>query len=171
MNRPEKTEYNPYFQAYIDLVEAGDFQHNFIANTKNTIEFFENIPIEKHNYKYGADKWTIKEVLMHLIDTERVFAYRALVCLRGDNKTPLHSMDDNLYAANIDVTQRTMESLVEEFKAVRSNSTLLFQHVTAEQSQFLGNGITYPVSARALGFIMIGHILHHVHIIKTRYLN
>lgn len=171
MNRPEITEYNPYFQNYIDLVELGDFQSNFTENTKNTIEFFKNIPIEKHNYKYGIDKWTIKEVLMHIIDTERVFAYRTLVCLRGDNKTPLHSMDDNLYASNIDVTLRTMESLLEEFVVVRNNSNLLFQNITEEQSKFLGNGVTHQISARALGLIMMGHILHHVQVIKTRYLN
>ena len=89
MNRPEKIEYNPYFQSYIDLVELGDFQEIFTKNTKQTIDFFNSIPLEKHNYKYGIDKWTIKEVLMHIIDTERVFAYRTLVCLRGDNKTSL----------------------------------------------------------------------------------
>jgi len=153
------------------LVEAGDFQHNFIANTKNTIEFFKNIPIEKHNYKYGIDKWTIKEILMHIIDTERVFAYRTLVCLRGDNQTPLLSMDDDLYASNIDVSSRTMESLLVEFQIVRSNSNLLFQNITEDQSKFLGNGVTHNFSARALGLIMIGHILHHINIINIRYLH
>ncbi len=171
MKRPEKIEYNPYFQKYIDLVALGDFQQNFDENTKDTIDFFENIPVEKHNYKYGIDKWTIKEVLMHIIDTERVFAYRALVCLRGDKETPLHSMDDNLYASNIDVTHRTMESLLEEFKTVRDNSNQLFQNVTEEQSKFLGNAVTHNISARALGLIMIGHIIHHINIIKSRYLN
>lgn len=171
MNRPEKIEYNPYFQHYIDLVALGDFYSAFMENTKNTIEFFENIPIEKHNYKYGVDKWTIKQVLMHIIDTERVFAYRTFVCLRGDSQTPLYTMDDNLYASNIDVTQRTMESLVEEFKIVRDNSNLLFKNTTEEQSKFLGNGVTHNFSARALGLIMMGHILHHIDVIKTRYLN
>ncbi len=171
MNRPEKNEYNPYFQSYIDLVELGDFQKNFTEHTKNSIDFFKSIPLDKHNYKYGIDKWTIKEVLMHIIDTERVFAYRTLVCLRGDNSTPLHSMDDNLYASNVDVTQRTMESLLDEFTTVRNNSSLLFQNVTEEQSRFLGNAVTHQFSARALGLIMMGHILHHIEIIKIRYLN
>jgi uncharacterized damage-inducible protein DinB len=170
MNRPEKIEYNPYFQDYIDLVPVGDFQKTFLENTQTTVDFFKNIPSEKHNYKYGIDKWTIKEVLMHIIDTERVFAYRTLVCLRGDNKTPLHSMDDMLYASNIDVTHRTMESLLEEFKSVRNNSSLLFQNVTEEQSKFLGNGVTHNFSARALGLIMMGHILHHINVLKARYL-
>ncbi len=170
MNRPEKTEYNPYFQNYIDLVEVGDFHTVFDNNTKHTVDFFSKIPTAQHHYRYAPNKWTIKEVLMHIIDTERVFAYRTLVCLRGDNQTPLHSMDDNLYASNVDVTSRTMEDLIEEFKIVRSNSNLLFQHVTEEQSKFLGNGVTHPFSARALGLIMMGHILHHINIINERYL-
>ena len=170
MNRPEKIEYNPYFQNYIDLVEAGDFQSVFSRNTLNVEKFFSKIPKDKHDYKYADNKWTIKEVLMHVIDTERVFAYRTLVCLRGDNTTPLHSMDDNLYASNIDVTARTMESLVQEFKIVRNNSSLLFENVTDEQSKFLGNGVTHNFSARALGLIMMGHILHHIKIINERYL-
>ncbi|MBK7468149.1 MAG: DinB family protein [Saprospiraceae bacterium] len=169
MNRPEKIEYNPYFQTYIDLVKLGEFHEIFIENTKHTIDFFNSIPAEKHNYKYGIDKWTIKEVLMHIIDTERVFAYRTLVCLRGDDKTPLHSMDDNLYASNIDVTTRSMEGLLDEFQIVRANSNLLFHNITEEQSKFLGNGLTHHFSARALGLIMMGHILHHIRIINERY--
>lgn len=170
MNRPEEIEYNPYFQNYIDLVEVGDFNNVFNHNTQHTIDFFSSIQNDKHNYKYADNKWTIKEVLMHIIDTERVFAYRTLVCLRGDDKTPLYSMDDNLYASNIEVTHRTMESLLEEFKIVRANSNLLFENVSEEQSKFLGNGVTHNFSARALGLIMIGHILHHIKIIKERYL-
>ena len=170
MNRPEENEYNPYFQNYIDLVEVGDFYNIFNYNTKQTEDFFNSIQNDKHNYKYADDKWTIKEVLMHIIDTERVFAYRTLVCLRGDNKTPLHSMDDNLYASNIDVTNRNMESLLEEFKVVRANSMLLFENISEEQSKFLGNGVSHNFSARALGLIMMGHILHHIKIIKERYL-
>lgn len=170
MNKPENTEYNPYFQNYINLVETGDFHAVFNRNTQQTVEFFSTIPKEKHNYKYADNKWTIKEVLMHIIDTERVFAYRTLVCLRGDDKTPLFSMDDNLYASNIDVTARTMDSLIEEFKIVRANSNFLFENVSEEQSKFLGNGVTHNFSARALGPIMIGHIVHHMNIIKERYL-
>ena len=170
INKPEKSEYNPYSQHYIDLVAAGDFQHDWIANTKETIDFFENIPLAKHDYKYAVNKWTIKEILMHIIDTERVFAYRALVCIRGDDKTIIHNMDEDLYAANVDVTQRSMASLIEEFKIVRENSNLLFQNMTEEQSKFLGNAITHHISARALAWIMIGHIVHHMKIIQERYL-
>ena len=170
MNRPDIHEYNPYFQHYIDLVEPGEFLAVFDRNTEQTGSYFNTIPTDKHDYRYAEGKWTVKEVLMHIIDTERVFAYRTLVCLRGDHITPLHSMDDNLYASNIDVSTRTMESLIHEFGVVRSNSRLLFENVTEAQSKFLGNGVTHPFSARALGLIMMGHILHHMNIINERYL-
>lgn len=171
MNRPEKNEYNPYYQEYIDLVALGDFNSVFNRNTDDMVTFFSQIPDNKHDYSYAENKWTIKEVLMHIIDTERVYAYRTLVCLRGDNQTPLLSMDDMLYASNIDVTTRTMASLLEEFKVVRNNSSLLLKNVTEEQSKFLGNGIPHSFSGRALGYIMIGHILHHIQIINERYLS
>lgn len=169
MERPDKIEYNPYFQKYIDLVDDGEFEDVFNTNNQSTIDFFKNLPTEKHNYKYGIDKWTTKEVLMHIIDTERVFAYRTLVCSRGDNATPLYSMDDSLYASNINVVERSMDHLIEEFVIVRKNSKMLFLNMTEEQSKFLGNGITHNFSARALGLIMIGHINHHIKIIQERY--
>ncbi|UKJ06093.1 DinB family protein [Solitalea lacus] len=170
MKLPEQTEYNPYFQHYIDLVGEGDFETLFHQNTLLTAQYFKEVPSEKHNYRYAPNKWSVKEVLMHIIDTERVFAYRALVCARGDNSTPLHSMDEDLYAANVDVTHRTMESLIDEFLTVRKNSEFLFKNISDEQSKFLGNGVTHNISARALGFIMIGHIHHHVNVLNERYL-
>lgn len=170
ITRPEQQEYDPYFKAYIDLVDLGDFETMFAANTERTIDFFANIPPNKHSYKYGVDKWTIKEVLMHIIDTERVFAYRALVCIRGDYKTVFCSMDDKLYASNVNVASRSMDSLINEFQVVRQNSGLLFKDITEEQSKFLGKGVSSNFSARALAWIMMGHILHHMNVIQERYL-
>lgn len=169
MNRPEPKEYNPYFQHYINLAGNGVFPAIFKENTNNTINYFSAITEDRHNHKYAPDKWTIKEVFMHIIDTERVFAYRTLVCARGDGETPLHSMDDNLYASNVDVTNRSMQSLVEEFRIVRKNSEFLFDHLSETQSAFVGNGVTHPITARALGLIMIGHIVHHMNVINERY--
>lgn len=170
MNRPEIAEYNPYFQYYIDLVDKGDFLETFNQNIKDLIEYFNNIPKELLNHRYAEDKWTIKEVLMHIIDTERAFAFRAFVCARGDADTPLHGMDENLYSSNIDVTDRTIESLLDEYIAVSNNSKSLFENLSDKQSMFLGNAITYKISARALGYIMIGHVKHHINIISERYL-
>ncbi|MEH0154636.1 DinB family protein [Limibacter armeniacum] len=170
MNRPKQSEYNPYFQHYINLVDEGPYLDILDLNTELTAQFFREIPADKHDYRYAPGKWTVKEVLMHITDTERVFAYRTLVCARGDNKTPLHSMDEDLYATHAAVSGRTMESLVEEFLVIRKNSAFLFQNLTEDQSKFVGDGVTHPFTARALGYIMIGHINHHINILNERYL-
>jgi len=170
MNFPDILEYNPAYQKYINLVDKDNFFKQFDEITNETIAFFRSINEEKLNYAYEKNKWTIKEVLMHIIDTERGFSYRAIVCLRQDNKTPLHGMDEDFYAKNVKVTERNIDNMLEEFVAVRKGFRFLFENCSEEQSQFLGNGIEYKISARALGFISIGHTKHHINIIKERYL-
>ena len=170
IQRPEPNECNPYFQKYIALVPARDFNEMFRMNGQQAIHFFNSIPADKHNYAYAADKWTIKQVLMHIIDTERVMSYRALVAARADSTTVLHGMDENSYARNADVTDRTMESLISEFAAVRAATGKIYEHITEDQSRFLAKGDTYPFSARALGYIMAGHVLHHLQVTNERYL-
>lgn len=170
MKKPEAIEYKPYFQRYIDLVKEGNFLEELENNKTETIRFFKSIPENKHNYRYAEKKWTIKEVLMHMIDTERGFSYRVLVCARADGQTPLYPMDEDRYAANVDVTNRTMDSLIKEFEVVRESATFLFENLTEAQSTFLGDNITHKISARALGYILIGHVKHHTNVIKERYL-
>ena len=170
MNKPNQAEYNPYYQKYIDLVEEGSLEELLNANMNEVAHFFKSIDYQKHNFRYEKDKWTIKDVFMHLIDTERGFSYRAIVCIRKDDKTPLYGMDENLYASNVDVTNRSMESLIEEFLAVRKSFSFVYKNTQPENLEFLGNGQGHKISARALGFIAIGHTLHHINIIKERYL-
>ncbi len=171
MKRPEQVEYPHFFQNMINLVKEGDYFTLLDEYTLTTIQFYQNIDVTKLDYKYGADKWTIKEVLMHCIDTERAFAYRAFVCARGDENTVLYGMDEKLYAANIDVSTRTLESLLTEFRSVRQATKVLFENINETQSQFLGNTQRYKISARALAYINVGHFLHHEKIIIERYLN
>ena len=170
MNRPTINEYDSYFQRYLDQVPNGDFAFLFEESTSNVMQFFGSIPKEKHDFSYTSGKWSIKTVLMHIIDTERVFAYRALVTSRGDSATQLQPFDEDAYAAAVDVCGRTMESLMEEFLAVRRSTSLLFEHMTDAQSAILGKGPTHAISARALGFILIGHVQHHLGVIQERYL-
>jgi len=127
-------------------------------------------PPEKLDYKYAEDKWSIKEVLMHIIDTERVFAYRALAAARGDNVTPHYRMDEELYAKNVEVSDRTVQSLISEFKAVRSSTKELFGNLTDAQSKRSCNIVTHPMTARAIGYFIIGHAQHHLNVIEERYL-
>ncbi len=170
MKRPIQGEYKPQYQRYIDLVPEGDFLQELQKNKVETIDLFTGIPAVKHNYRYAENKWTVKEVLMHMIDTERAFSFRVLVCARGDRQMPLYPLDENLYAANADVSNRSMENLLKEFETVRESIIFLFENLTEEQSKFLGNNITHTISTRALGYFMIGHIRHHNNVIKERYL-
>jgi hypothetical protein len=107
---------------------------------------------------------------MHIIDTERGYAYRAIVCIRQDGKAPLYGMDEKLYTKNVNVTDRSIESMLDEYITVRKAFRMLFENCTEEQAQFLGNGVEHKISARALGFISIGHAKHHLNTIKERYL-
>lgn len=170
MQRPHPTEYKPYFQRYIDLVPGGSFSDLVADNTKRVIDFFSIIPAEKLDYRYAAGKWTIKDILQHINDTERVMAYRALVTARGDSQTPLHTMDEDFYAANANGSSRSIESLIAEFSAIRESTVHLFSNVSEEQTRAQGNAIDYKVTPRALAWIILGHPLHHINVINQRYL-
>ncbi len=171
MQKPDPGEYNPHFQKYIDLVPESEILPLLGQNVNFCLDFFSQIPDHKLNYRYAPGKWTCKDILMHIIDTERVLAYRALVALRGDATTPLPPVDEDLYANNVDVSNRSIKSLLDEFKQVRSTVEYLFQFATQSQSQFVANGVAHPITARALAYIIPGHVLHHIKIIKERYLH
>ena len=168
--RPQAGDYNPYFQVYIDIVPDGDFLDLLYSNTNEAVSFFESIPVEQHNYRYSADKWNVKELLIHIIDAERVFAYRALVAGRGDDKVVLPYMDDHLYVKNAVVAGRIYDDLVAEFKAVRNATEKLFETFSEKQSSFKARTESHPVTARALGYIIVGHTMHHMKVIGERYL-
>jgi len=169
MQRPLAGEYATGYQQYFDLVPPGDYSFLLKQNTIETINFFEAIPEDKLDYKYESDKWTIKEVFMHIIDTERVFSYRGLVAARGD-ESPHYRMDERLYAGNVDVTRRSLPSLLAEFNAVRASTQVLYENLSDAQSMLLCNIVTHPMTARAIGYFLIGHVKHHLNIIAQRYL-
>ena len=169
MQKPLAGEYAAGYQKYFDLVPQGDYLSLLQQNTIETINSFAAIPKETLDYRYAADKWTIKEVLMHIIDTERVFSYRGLVAARGD-ESPHYRMDERLYASNVDVSQRSLPSLLAEFKAVRAATQLLYENLSEAQSKLPCNIVTHPITARAIGYFLIGHVKHHLNIIEQRYL-
>src|SRR5262244_4133932 len=170
MNRPLANEYAASYQHYFDLVPEDDYLSLLRQNSIETVKYFERIPGDKLDYRYADGKWTIKEVLMHIIDTERVFSYRALVAARGDAATPHYRMDEELYARNVDVSGRTLESLISEFKAVRASTERLFENLTDTQSKLWCNIVTHQMTTRAIGYFMIGHVQHHLKVIEERYL-
>lgn len=171
MNKPLPSEYHPFYNGYIQLVPEGNFLQLLKSNTLQVNAFFSGIKKEKHDYRYATDKWTIKQILMHLIDTERVMAYRALTVSRGDNTSQLPNMDENLFASNVSVAGRSIEDLLNEFMVVRDATSLLFGYMTETQSTFTGFVLGHIITPRALGFVIIGHADHHMNIIRQRYLS
>ena len=170
MQFPGSDEYNPNLKGYIDAAGEGDFLKLFDQNTNETIRFFGGIPTDKHSYSYAVGKWTPKAILQHIIDAERVFSFRAFVGSRLDSKMELQSFDEDEYAANVDVTGRSMESIIEEFVALRKSTRFIYEFITEEQSAFKARGANFPITARALGFAMLGHLRHHIKVINERYL-
>ncbi len=170
MNRPSPNEYNPYFQNYIDLAPDGSFIEILHQNTTKIIECFEAIAADRHHFRYANGKWTIKELFMHMIDVERVMQYRAFVASRHDDKTPLYPINDQHYVQYSNVENKSMEDLITLFKTVRQLSVFSFTNLTEDQYTFMADGVSYPITARALGYIIIGHSIHHLHILRSRYL-
>ncbi|WP_375238678.1 DinB family protein [Aurantibacter sp.] len=164
------TEYLDYFSHFLNLVPQNEsIVESLELVFKNNLEFFLSIPVAKHEYRYKNGKWTIKELLSHLIDTERIFNYRALRIARND-KTPMEGFNENDYAVHSFANSRSMESLIEEYKAVKLATIALFNNFSPEVLRQVGVASGHNVSVRAIGFIISGHEIHHVNVIKERYL-
>lgn len=169
MQRPQSTEHNSYFSKYIGLVPDGNYFDLLMQNTEDVVNSFMNLREEKQNYSYAPGKWTPKQMLMHLMDTERGMSYRALIAARGDSEHLIQTLDEDMYAANALVDNRSMDDLLEEFAAIRFTTRKLFEGMTEEQTQWTANVTNGRVSARALGYMMIGHAIHHLNVLNERY--
>lgn len=167
--RPDLSRVGPSFHNYINQVTEDDLMEAFSKESTSFIRFLETIPPEKYDYRYAEGKWSIREVLQHIIDAERVFVYRALRFARKDT-TPLPGFDENLFAANARADKRSWDKLVEEFKVSRRSSELMFQSFDDDQLQSAGVASNQPNYVLALGFVIIGHAVHHQRITRERYL-
>lgn len=161
--------YPPHFNKYISLVENENLDSILEKQSKETEDFFSSIPEDKWLYKYEENKWTIKEVVQHIIDTERIFSFRALVFARKD-PNPINSFDENEYAKNSNANDKSAEDLIQEFFAVRKSTQLLFKGFSENQLAAIGKGSSYEMSVVAVGYLMAGHLTHHLDILKDRYL-
>jgi hypothetical protein len=166
--RPDPSEYAPYYDTYIRLVDEGDIAETLARQIDGTLAFYRSISDEQSRGRYAPDKWTVKQVMGHMIDTERVFQFRATAFSRGD-EGPLPSMEQNAWMANCDFDARSWTSLVEEFKTVRASTIALFRHLPEEALDRRGIASGNPVSVRALGYMIAGHERHHLAILKERY--
>lgn len=168
--RPKQDEYNPYYETYIGIVPEGEVGDMLRAAEAKTLELFAGLTEEQADYRYAPGKWSLKEVLGHINDNERVMAYRLLRIARGD-QTPLPGYDQDVLIANAGFAERSLASLVAEYQTIRQSTLPLVDNLTAEAWARMGNMSDHPVSARAIGYILVGHERHHIEVIKQRYLN
>lgn len=169
MPRPKQSEYAAFYETYVSRVPEDDLTSAFRKHTASALAFFTRIPDDKHHFAYAPGKWTLKQLLQHVIDAERVFAYRALNFARKDAH-PLPGFDENEFAAVARVDHREWSDMVEEFQFVRNASDHFYRALNEEELSRTGVASGNPVSVRGLGFIILGHAIHHMEVVKERYL-
>lgn len=162
-------EYSTFNATYIKAAGEVDLIEELEICLHDFIRFVQNIPMDKFDYRYAEGKWTIKEILQHIIDTERIFAYRALRISRNDT-TPLPGFDEIIFANNTEGNKRSLQDLLTELSAVRHSNLLLFKSFSENQLKRVGVASEHSISVRAIGFMIIGHQKQHQKVFEERYL-
>lgn len=169
MNRPESEEYGSYYEPYISQVTESDIVAAMREQLEEVKKIFSGITEEQANYAYAEGKWTIKEVIGHLSDDERIFSYRALRISRAD-QTPIEGYEQDGYIENANFSGMSLSDLVEEFVLLRKANLILFENLPAEAWTRRGTASGIGISVRALAYLMVGHVRHHLNILRERYL-
>lgn len=167
--RPSEGDYAKYYQRYIDKVHGDDFLSVMAQQLGDMENILANLPEEKALFAYAEDKWTVKELLGHIIDAERVFSYRALCIARGEQQ-PLPGFEQDEFVKTARFNKRDLESIVEEYRHLRRANIALFSSFTDEELNRKGTASGNPVTVRALMFIIAGHEKHHIDILLEKYL-
>jgi DinB superfamily len=170
MSKPSVETYPVYFQRYVDQVPEDELSEAFKNQLPLIKEFFSGISEEKSFYAYDEGKWTLKELLQHMIDTERIFNYRAL-CFARLEKASLPSFEEDDYAANSYANRRSWQEMVDEFFAVRQATELLFKSFTPAMLDHSGISNNKPGTVKSIGFTLVGHVYHHKKVMEERYLS
>jgi hypothetical protein len=166
---PAAGEYLPYYQKYIDLVPAGDVLDTIEAQLSETVALLDRFGEGRAGHRYAPGKWSVKEVVGHVADTERIFAYRALCAARGETGA-LPGFDENAYVAAAGFDARTLNSILGELTAARRGTLSLFRNLSEEQLARRVNANGHPISPRAIAWIIAGHERHHARLLRERYL-
>ena len=169
MPKPIAADYPEYFGRYISQVNEEDIGEAFTNQFPKIENFLQSINEEKAGYAYAPGKWTLKELLQHTIDAERIFDYRAL-CFARKEIISLPSFDENLYAKNSNADSRNWKSLSNEFINVRRSTEDLFKSLSDEMLQQKGTANNNSTSVLSVGFIIIGHVYHHIKVVEEKYL-
>jgi hypothetical protein len=167
--RPKADEHSPYYAKYIDRVPDGDLVALLRDQLMEIVALLRNVTPDREDYAYGPDKWTIKEVVGHIVDVERVMAFRALWFARNDT-APLPGFDENAWVPSVNFGARTLADLVEELQIVRASTVYFARHLDPDVLARRGVANGQPVSVRALLYIIAGHERHHAALLRERYL-
>ena len=169
MPRPDLSTIPAFYHNYIQQVDGTDLMGAMKKQNNAIFTFLKSIPVEKRIFRYAKGKWTIKEMLQHIIDTERIFSYRA-VCFARKETQSLPGFDENEYARNAKTENRKWDEVLEEFKIVRKSSEMLFNSFDETQLNESGISNKHAIYVLGIGYIILGHVLHHIKVIKERYL-
>jgi hypothetical protein len=167
--RPAATEYAAYYETYVSKVPESDVVAVLDAQLGETLDLIRSIPEPKAGYRYAPDKWSVRQLVGHVIDSERVFAYRTLRIARGD-QTPLAGFDQETFMAGADFDAYSLEELAAEFEHVRRATLALLSHLRDDAWSRTGVASDNEVSVRGLAYIMAGHVRHHMGVLTSRYL-
>ena len=169
LSRPQPSEYNAFYETYVGVVPEGDVLQTLDSQAETMAGLIQGPLAGLGDLRYADGKWTVKEVLGHVNDTERVFSYRAMTIARGDSQE-LPGMDQDLFTSGANFAARELESLLEEYRAVRAATLALFRSLDFESAGRVGNASGFPITVRALVHIVAGHERHHQGVLRERYL-
>ena len=164
------TEFQKYIQRYLDLIPTENWLEEMKKTGEKTASLYSFLAEEQSNFAYAEGKWTLKELLQHLIDAERIFAYRALRFARND-QTELAGWDEETYAKHYFSSERSLQSLIDEFATVRKSSILFFENLNEIQLSKTGVANGNEISVETIGRLIVGNTIHHLNIIEERYLS
>jgi hypothetical protein len=166
--KPNTNEYPSYYQKYIDALETEDVFEELLNQITELEDLAKALSDEDALYRYAVDKWSVKELVGHITDCERIFGYRAMCIARGEQQ-PLPGFDENAYVSNGDFDGRSIEDLVDEFLACRMANVVLFENFTNEQLIRIGTSNCAPISVRAIIWIIAAHTSHHLRVLQDKY--
>jgi hypothetical protein len=167
--RPGADEYAPYYERYVSLVPDADLVGTLERQGAETVALLRSLTEERGAHRYAPGKWSVRQLVGHVCDGERIFSYRALAFARGDSQA-LPGMEQDEWMAGVDFDARTLSGLVDEFEAVRASTVHLFRHLSPEAWARRGTASDNEVTVRALAYIIAGHEAHHVAVLRERYL-
>lgn len=168
INKPQAGQHPDWASVYINKIPDGEVMKQLQSGAESLLAYVEKLTDEQLLFSYADNKWTIKEVIVHLMDVERVFNYRALTASRQDT-TPLPGFDHNAYVPKSGANKRSKESLLAEYKVRREATILFFESLDEEALSFVGEAKDQPCTARAMAYMIAGHEHHHLKILEERY--